>query len=70
MLSVRFSLRLSFGSEITCETGVYKGQKVPSETLSVSMRYGKSTTKDVPGSFQYSENPKLTDYSPKTSFVW
>uniref|UniRef100_A0A673XVD6 Plexin b2a n=1 Tax=Salmo trutta TaxID=8032 RepID=A0A673XVD6_SALTR len=56
---------LSFGSEITCETGVYKGQKVPSETLSVSMRYGKSTTKDVPGSFQYSENPKLTDYSPK-----
>uniref|UniRef100_A0A673XWL3 Plexin b2a n=1 Tax=Salmo trutta TaxID=8032 RepID=A0A673XWL3_SALTR len=61
---------LSFGSEITCETGVYKGQKVPSETLSVSMRYGKSTTKDVPGSFQYSENPKLTDYSPKNSFVW
>uniref|UniRef100_A0A673XKD6 Plexin-B2-like n=1 Tax=Salmo trutta TaxID=8032 RepID=A0A673XKD6_SALTR len=60
---------LSFGSEITCETGVYKGQKVPSETLSVSMRYGKSTTKDVPGSFQYSENPKLTDYSPKNSFV-
>uniref|UniRef100_A0A673XNV9 Plexin b2a n=1 Tax=Salmo trutta TaxID=8032 RepID=A0A673XNV9_SALTR len=60
---------LSFGSEITCETGVYKGQKVPSETLSVSMRYGKSTTKDVPGSFQYSENPKLTDYSPKNTMV-
>ncbi|KAM9403073.1 plexin-B2-like [Salvelinus alpinus] len=62
---------LSFGSEITCETGVYKGQKVPSELLRVSVKYGKSTTKDVPDSFtfQYSENPKLTDYSPKTSFV-
>uniref|UniRef100_A0AAZ3RRT5 Sema domain-containing protein n=1 Tax=Oncorhynchus tshawytscha TaxID=74940 RepID=A0AAZ3RRT5_ONCTS len=62
---------LSFGSEITCETGVYKGQKVPLESLRVSVRYGKSTTKDVPVTFnfQYSENPKLTDYSPKTSFV-
>ncbi|XP_055768297.1 plexin-B2-like [Salvelinus fontinalis] len=62
---------LSFGSQITCETGVYKGQKVPSELLRVSVKYGKSTTKDVPDSFtfQYSENPKLTDYSPKTSFV-
>uniref|UniRef100_A0A8C7HLA4 Plexin B2 n=1 Tax=Oncorhynchus kisutch TaxID=8019 RepID=A0A8C7HLA4_ONCKI len=62
---------LSFGSEITCETGVYKGQKVPLESLRVSVKYGKSTTKDVPATFnfQYSENPKLTDYSPKTSFV-
>uniref|UniRef100_A0A8C7VZ54 Sema domain-containing protein n=1 Tax=Oncorhynchus mykiss TaxID=8022 RepID=A0A8C7VZ54_ONCMY len=62
---------LSFGSEITCETGVYKGQKVPLESLRVSVKYGKSTTKDVPVTFnfQYSENPKLTDYSPKTSFV-
>uniref|UniRef100_A0A8K9WVP0 Sema domain-containing protein n=1 Tax=Oncorhynchus mykiss TaxID=8022 RepID=A0A8K9WVP0_ONCMY len=61
---------LSFGSEITCETGVYKGQKVPLESLRVSVKYGKSTTKDVPVTFnfQYSENPKLTDYSPKTSF--
>lgn len=42
------------------------------ESLRVSVRYGKSTTKDVPVTFnfQYSENPKLTDYSPKTSFVW
>ncbi|CAB1346303.1 unnamed protein product [Coregonus sp. 'balchen'] len=60
---------LSFGSEITCETGVYKGQKVPSEPLIVSVRYGKTTSKDVPVPFQYSENAKLTDYNPKTSFV-
>ncbi|XP_045073505.1 plexin-B2-like [Coregonus clupeaformis] len=60
---------LSFGSEITCETGAYKGQKVPSEPLIVSVRYGKTTSKDVPVPFQYSENAKLTDYNPKTSFV-
>uniref|UniRef100_A0A673ASF8 Plexin-B2-like n=1 Tax=Sphaeramia orbicularis TaxID=375764 RepID=A0A673ASF8_9TELE len=61
---------LSFGTEITCKTGRYRGQKVPSDALTVSVKYGKNTTKDVPSAYQYSENPKITDYNPKDSFVW
>uniref|UniRef100_A0A673AN47 Plexin-B2-like n=1 Tax=Sphaeramia orbicularis TaxID=375764 RepID=A0A673AN47_9TELE len=60
---------LSFGTEITCKTGRYRGQKVPSDALTVSVKYGKNTTKDVPSAYQYSENPKITDYNPKDSFV-
>ncbi|XP_008303974.1 plexin-B2-like, partial [Stegastes partitus] len=60
---------LTFGTEITCKTGRYRGQKVPSDQLPVTVRYGKNTTKDVPAAYQYSENPKITDYYPKASFV-
>ncbi|KAM6895544.1 plexin-B2a [Xenentodon cancila] len=60
---------LSFGEKITCKTGRYRGQKVPSESLKVSVKYGKNTTKDIPDAFQYCENPKITDYKPKASFV-
>ncbi|XP_028304931.1 plexin-B2a isoform X2 [Gouania willdenowi] len=60
---------LSFGTNITCKTGRYRGQKVPSDKLSVTVKYGRNTTKDVPASYQYSENPKITDYHPKASFV-
>ncbi|XP_045927672.1 plexin-B2a [Micropterus dolomieu] len=59
----------SFGAQITCETGRYRGQKVPSDPLTVTVKYGKNTTKDVPAAYQYSDNPKITDYYPKTSFV-
>uniref|UniRef100_A0AAQ5Z0H8 Sema domain-containing protein n=1 Tax=Amphiprion ocellaris TaxID=80972 RepID=A0AAQ5Z0H8_AMPOC len=41
---------LSFGKEITCKTGRYRGQKVPSDQLTVTVKYGKNTTKDVPAS--------------------
>ncbi|XP_026219213.1 plexin-B2a [Anabas testudineus] len=60
---------LSFGTEITCKTGRYRGQKVPSDPLTVTVKYGKNTTKDVPMPYQYSENPKITDYSPRASFI-
>ncbi|KAI3366565.1 hypothetical protein L3Q82_000488 [Scortum barcoo] len=60
---------LSFGTKITCKTGRYRGQKVPSDPLTVTVKYGKNTTKDVPAAYQYSENPKIIDYNPKASFV-
>lgn len=61
---------LSFGDTITCVTGKYGEQKLPSDPMAVRVKYGKDTTKEVPSAFQYCENPKVTDYSPKTSFVW
>lgn len=66
LLSLTFSL--SFGVVITCKTGKYPGQK--SDLMTVTVKYGKNTTKDVPSAYQYSENPKVTDYSPKASFLW
>ncbi|XP_040885699.1 plexin-B2a [Toxotes jaculatrix] len=60
---------LSFGTKITCKTGRYRGQKVPSDPLTVTVKYGRNTTKDVPAAYQYSENPKVSDYYPKASFV-
>ncbi|XP_036977054.1 plexin-B2a [Acanthopagrus latus] len=60
---------LSFGKQITCKTGKYRGQKVPSDLLTVQVKYGKNTTKDVTAAFQYAENPKITDYNPKASFL-
>ncbi|XP_022605510.1 plexin-B2-like [Seriola dumerili] len=60
---------LSFGSQITCKTGKYRGQKVPSDWLTLTVKYGRNTTKDVTGAYQYSENPKITDYYPKASFM-
>ena len=63
-------LSLSFGEQITCMTGMNRGQKVPSDHLTVTVKYGKNTTKDIQRAFQYSENPKVVDYNPKASFVW
>ncbi|CAK6970697.1 plexin-B2a, partial [Scomber scombrus] len=61
---------LSFGpTEITCKTGRYRGQKVPSESLTVTVSYGKNTNKEVLNAYQYSDNPKIIDYYPKASFV-
>lgn len=64
------SFRLSFGVVITCKTGKYLGQKLPSDLMTVTVKYGKNTTKDIPAAYQYSENPKVTDYYPKASFLW
>ncbi|XP_068611389.1 plexin-B2-like [Brachionichthys hirsutus] len=60
---------LSFGVQITCKVGKYRGQKVPSDPLTVTVTYGRNTTKDVPAAYQYSENPKVTEYDPKGSFL-
>lgn len=45
-------------------------QKLPSEAMTVTVKYGRDTTKNVPSAFQYCENPKVTDYLPKASFLW
>ncbi|CAJ1054611.1 plexin-B2a [Xyrichtys novacula] len=58
---------LSFGEHITCRTG--KVSKVPTDPFLVTVKYGKNTTKHLPDTFQYSENPKITDFDPKDSFV-
>ncbi|XP_019898522.3 plexin-B2 [Esox lucius] len=60
---------LQFGAEIVCETGANQGLKVPSEPLLVTVKYGKNTTKEVPVRFQYFEDPKVTSFNPKASFV-
>ncbi|XP_041833898.1 plexin-B2a [Melanotaenia boesemani] len=60
---------LSFGEMITCKTGKYRVLKVPSDQLKVTVWYGNNTSKDVEAAFQYYENPKITDYSPKASFM-
>ncbi|KAM6962226.1 plexin-B2a [Tautogolabrus adspersus] len=57
---------LSFGEQITCKTG--KVPKVPTESFTVTVRYGRNTTKNLPDQFQYSENPKISEFSPKESF--
>lgn len=38
--------------------------------MTVTVTYGRDTTKDVPAAYKYCENPKVTDYSPKASFLW
>ncbi|XP_059361137.1 plexin-B2-like [Carassius carassius] len=58
---------LTFGQEITCMTGPHEG-KTPSNKLTVFVKYGKVTSKEVSG-FVYSTNPKVTDYAPRASFV-
>ncbi|XP_061663981.1 plexin-B2-like [Syngnathoides biaculeatus] len=60
---------LSFGKRITCKTGKYSGQKVPSDFLPVKVNYGYDTSKEVAAAFQYAENPKIADYAPKSSFA-
>lgn len=70
LLTTSFSFSLSFGTNITCKTGRYQGQKVPSDLLSVVVSYGKNTTKEVQAAFQYSENPKVSEFAPDGSFLW
>uniref|UniRef100_A0A7N8Y5T2 Plexin b2b n=1 Tax=Mastacembelus armatus TaxID=205130 RepID=A0A7N8Y5T2_9TELE len=58
-----------FGAEITCRTGEYRADKVPSDLLTVTLKYGKNTTKTFPEAFQFLENPIVLDHQPKGSFV-
>uniref|UniRef100_A0A671QLW9 Plexin-B2-like n=1 Tax=Sinocyclocheilus anshuiensis TaxID=1608454 RepID=A0A671QLW9_9TELE len=67
-ISITVDRELTFGKEITCMTGPHKGQKIPSDRLPVIVKYGKDTFKEVSG-FEYSANPKVTDYAPRASFV-
>nr|XP_055046154.1 plexin-B2-like [Misgurnus anguillicaudatus] len=60
---------VTFSQEITCKTGPYKGQKIPSEKLTVSVKYGKVTVKEVKNGFEYSANPKITKLFPQSSFL-
>uniref|UniRef100_A0A672Z8S3 Plexin-B2-like n=1 Tax=Sphaeramia orbicularis TaxID=375764 RepID=A0A672Z8S3_9TELE len=62
--------REQFGEEITCRTGEYRADKVPSDPLTITMKYGKSTTKTIPSAFQFLENPTVLDHNPKGSFAW
>ncbi|KAL7402271.1 hypothetical protein ABVT39_012324 [Epinephelus coioides] len=58
-----------FGAEITCRTGEYRADKVPSDRQTVIVKYGTKTTKTIPGAFQFLENPTVMDHNPKGSFV-
>uniref|UniRef100_A0AAY4E690 Sema domain-containing protein n=1 Tax=Denticeps clupeoides TaxID=299321 RepID=A0AAY4E690_9TELE len=58
-----------FSGQITCKTGEYRGEKVPSDALPVTVKYGKHTSTEVPGAFQYSENPTISNHNPKGSFI-
>uniref|UniRef100_A0A6Q2XLT3 Sema domain-containing protein n=1 Tax=Esox lucius TaxID=8010 RepID=A0A6Q2XLT3_ESOLU len=59
----------SFGATITCKTGEYRADKVPSDLLPVTVKYGKSTTTTVSSAFQFLENPNIQDHQPRGSFV-
>ncbi|XP_078138128.1 plexin-B2-like isoform X2 [Centroberyx gerrardi] len=58
----------AFGGQITCMTGKHPAQKFPTEPLTVTVKYGTNTSKDITASYQYYENPKITEFNPKTSF--
>ncbi|XP_068458490.1 plexin-B2b [Clinocottus analis] len=58
-----------FGAEITCRTGEYRTDKVSADPLTVTVKYGKSTTTTIPSAFQFLENPIVLDHHPKASFV-
>ncbi|KAJ8416328.1 hypothetical protein AAFF_G00356160, partial [Aldrovandia affinis] len=59
----------TFGREITCRTGEYKAVKVPSDHLTVTVKYGKNAAMEVARAFQFWENPKVESYYPKGSFI-
>ncbi|KAF7660414.1 hypothetical protein LDENG_00282200, partial [Lucifuga dentata] len=58
-----------FGVEITCRTGEYRADKVPSDLLTVKVKYGKRTTESIPAAFQFVENPSVLGHYPRGSFV-
>ncbi|KAM6937193.1 plexin-B2b [Xenentodon cancila] len=58
-----------FGEKIICRTGEYKDDRVPSDPLDITMKYGKNTSKTIPSAFQFMENPTVLDHNPKGSFV-
>uniref|UniRef100_A0A4W5MXV2 Plexin b2b n=1 Tax=Hucho hucho TaxID=62062 RepID=A0A4W5MXV2_9TELE len=59
----------TFGADITCRMGEYRADKVPSDLLMVTIKYGNNTTTAVPTAFQFCENPTILNHHPKGSFV-
>uniref|UniRef100_A0A667Y273 Plexin b2b n=1 Tax=Myripristis murdjan TaxID=586833 RepID=A0A667Y273_9TELE len=59
-----------FGPKITCRTGEYRAEKLPSDFLTVTVKYGKRTTTHIHRAFVFLENPILQDHQPRSSFVW
>ncbi|KAF3859662.1 hypothetical protein F7725_022061, partial [Dissostichus mawsoni] len=53
--------------DISCKTGKYRGQKVPSECLVVAVKYGTNTTKEIPSAYQYSDNPRSQILTPRAA---
>ncbi|XP_029908714.1 plexin-B2b [Myripristis murdjan] len=58
-----------FGPKITCRTGEYRAEKLPSDFLTVTVKYGKRTTTHIHRAFVFLENPILQDHQPRSSFV-
>ncbi|XP_037111144.1 plexin-B2b [Syngnathus acus] len=58
-----------FGEEITCRTGKYLADKVPSDLLAVTVKYGKVAVTHIRSAFQFLENPNVLEFQPKASFV-
>ncbi|KAJ7997876.1 hypothetical protein DPEC_G00216720, partial [Dallia pectoralis] len=59
----------SFGAAITCRMGEYRAEKVPSDLLTLTVKYGKSTVTTISSAFQFLENPSIQDHQPRGSFV-
>ncbi|XP_062860148.1 plexin-B2b [Trichomycterus rosablanca] len=57
-----------FGNYITCKVGQYRSEKVPSDSLSVTVHYGKHTSIQVPAYFQFFNNPDVSSHQPRSSF--
>ncbi|KAM3870270.1 plexin-B2b [Diretmus argenteus] len=57
-----------FGEAITCRTGPYRAENVPSGLVTVTVKYGKSTITSIPRAFRFLENPMWLHH-PKGSFV-
>lgn len=64
------SVSESFGERITCKLSEYLGDTVPSPHLIVRVQYGKHTTTTIRTSFQFSNNPSVSDHQPRSSFIW
>ncbi|XP_014850853.1 PREDICTED: plexin-B2-like isoform X2 [Poecilia mexicana] len=59
---------LSFGTSIICKTGSFSAAASFPVSLKVTVKYGRNTIKTLLDPFNYTENPKITGYSPNTSF--
>uniref|UniRef100_A0A3P9QF96 Plexin b2a, tandem duplicate 1 n=1 Tax=Poecilia reticulata TaxID=8081 RepID=A0A3P9QF96_POERE len=59
---------VSFGTSIVCKTGSFSAAASFPVSLKVTVKYGGNTIKTLLDPFNYTENPKITGYSPDASF--
>ncbi|MBN3305947.1 PLXB2 protein, partial [Amia calva] len=60
---------VQFDSEIQCVTGEFQtSSPILSKKQAVTVKYGRNTTKRIENAFCFSENPKVEDYDPGSSF--